>query len=290
MCIGAAVGQGAKNLRADVKTVQLLLQLCVTQAGVEIADGVCGPATVAAIKTYQQGIVGHTDADGVVAPNGSTLQALRYGVPAGWSMQKMQGILIHAAEELVRRFYASLLDAMERGFIDTPLRQAHFLAQLAHESGELRYTQELANGEKYEGRKDLGNTEPGDGPRFKGRGLIQLTGRSNYIAFGKAIGQDLTRDSNMLRVATDPQLAVEVAVWFWTKYDLNALADQDDVLAITRKINGGTNGLEDRKEKLERAKYFLVPQYRPAAVQGWIHAMEARAKKTVIRSNRRRRR
>jgi putative chitinase len=146
-------------------------------------------------------------------------------------------------------------DRMQAAGINTPLRMAHFLAQTGHESGDLLYTEELASGQAYEGRADLGNTQPGDGPKFKGRGLIQLTGRANYVAYGQSIGQDLTVDGNWAKVATDPSLAVDVACWFWTKHDLNALADNDQLNTITQRINGGLNGLPDRTEHLERAKF-----------------------------------
>lgn len=117
---------------------------------------------------------------------------------------------------------------------------------------------EIASGDAYEGRADLGNTQPGDGPRFKGRGLIQLTGRANYKAYGDAIGIDLLDADGCRRVATDPNLAVDVACWFWETRGLNALADQDDVRAITRRINGGLNGLADRERQLARGKFFLL--------------------------------
>ena len=140
--------------------------------------------------------------------------------------------------------------------IDTPLRRAHFLAQIGHESGELRFTAEIASGEAYEGRRDLGNTEPGDGPRFKGRGLIQLTGRANYRAFGEALGMDFLTGDNPQRLATDPALAVEVACWFWRTRGLNTFADRDDAEGATRRINGGLNGLGDRLRQLTRARFF----------------------------------
>jgi putative chitinase len=99
--------------------------------------------------------------------------------------------------------------------ISTPLRMAHFLAQLAHESGELRYAEEIASGDAYEGRADLGNSEPGDGRRFKGRGLIQLTGRFNYEAYGKTRGKDYTVSNKTDLLANDPFIAVDVSCWYW---------------------------------------------------------------------------
>ena len=135
--------------------------------------------------------------------------------------------------------------------IDTPLRMAHFLAQVAHESGELLFTKELASGKAYEGRKDLGNTQKGDGVRFKGRGLIQITGRANYAAYAKYCGFDVVAKPELLE---QPVGAVKSAMWYWQTRGLNALADKDDVLTITKRINGGTNGLASRKAYLARAK------------------------------------
>ncbi|WP_164116162.1 glycoside hydrolase family 19 protein [Stenotrophomonas maltophilia] len=137
--------------------------------------------------------------------------------------------------------------------IVTALQKAHFLAQVAHESDGFRTATEYASGEAYEGRADLGNVKPGDGVRYKGRGLIQLTGRENYATFSHALGQgDLFVRSPEL-VAHLPWAAV-AAGWFWQRKGLNALADRDDVVAVTKRINGGTNGLEDRKLRLARAK------------------------------------
>lgn len=147
------------------------------------------------------------------------------------------------------------VDAMFRAAIDTPLRAAHFLAQVGHECGDFRWVEEIADGSAYEGRKDLGNIELGDGKRFKGRGAIQLTGRANYVAFGKSIGRSLVVDPSV--VATEPLLVVATATWFWTRARLNELADKDDVVGITRRINGGRNGLVDRNARLLEAKKAL---------------------------------
>jgi len=132
--------------------------------------------------------------------------------------------------------YVPLLNAcFEKYGINTPLRVAHFLAQVLHESGSLKYCEEIASGADYEGRKSLGNVMPGDGKKFKGRGLIQLTGRANYTAYGKYIGEDLTKSPE--KVAGE--LAVDVAGWFWSTRKLNELADKDDLHNITKRVNGG---------------------------------------------------
>ena len=135
--------------------------------------------------------------------------------------------------------------------ITTPQRMAHFLAQIAHESGELRYTKELASGRAYEGRKDLGNTKKGDGVRYKGRGLIQITGRANYKKYADFCGFDVLAKPELLEL---PLGATKSAMWYWQTHGLNQQADKDDLQNITKKINGGLNGLADRRKYLERAK------------------------------------
>lgn len=130
-------------------------------------------------------------------------------------------------------------------------RLSHFMAQAAHESGGFRYMEEIASGEAYEGRANLGNTQPGDGKRYKGRGPLQLTGRANYRTFGRAIGVDLERHPE---IAAYPSMGLWIACQYWADRKLNALADADDVEAITRRVNGGLNGYADRKAYLAKAK------------------------------------
>jgi len=132
-----------------------------------------------------------------------------------------------------------------------------FLAQLAHESGQLVYMEEIASGEAYEGRKDLGNTQPGDGKRFKGRGPIQLTGRANYRAAGQALGLNLEANPELVKT---PSVGFRTSVWFWTTNKLNDLADKgtlESFRQITKKINGGTNGQADREKYWDKAKNTL---------------------------------
>lgn len=149
-----------------------------------------------------------------------------------------------------RNLYLPLLNAsMEEFHIDTPLRMAAFVAQLSHESAQLRYFEEIASGEAYEGRKDLGNVFPGDGKKFKGRGPIQLTGRMNYRDAGKDLNLEL--EANPV-LAAAPEVGFRTAGWFWKRKALNALADAGEFKAITKKVNGGYNGLEDR------IKYYTV--------------------------------
>lgn len=151
--------------------------------------------------------------------------------------------------------YADHLNAvMDRYEINTPERQAMFLAQIAHESGSLRYTQEIASGEAYEGRADLGNTEEGDGMRFKGHGFIQLTGRANHQKYADYKGMSLDEVLDYLQ--TD-EGAADVAGWFWFTKGLNEIADRGDFKLITKRINGGYNGWADRVAFYERAQAVL---------------------------------
>ncbi len=132
--------------------------------------------------------------------------------------------------------YAPLIsEAMVEAEITTVTRAAAFLAQLAWESAELKHFEELADGSAYEGRADLGNTQPGDGKRYKGRGPIQLTGRSNYRAAGAALGLDLEGDPEL---AAAPRVGFRVAAWYWTSRGLNEVAGRPDFRAVTRKVNG----------------------------------------------------
>lgn len=143
--------------------------------------------------------------------------------------------------------------------VTSTLEKAHLLAQLAHESGSGKWLEELASGKAYEGREDLGNTQPGDGVRFKGRGLIQCTGRANYTAYSKWKYGDLRCVTNPEMLAKLPD-AVDAAFWYWTvrRPKLKALALADDLVGVTKAINGGTNGLEDRRAKLAKAKALFA--------------------------------
>ncbi len=131
------------------------------------------------------------------------------------------------------------------------LNLAHFLAQICHESGRFRYTEELASGEAYDTRVDLGNTpeKDGDGAYFKGRGLIQLTGKSNYKKLSSHFNIDFVKNPSLLKT---PEWAVKSAKWFWETNKLSELVNSDDFLMITYKINGGFNGLQDRLKYLKK--------------------------------------
>ena len=161
--------------------------------------------------------------------------------------------------------YAALKPAFEAGMaaagVTTPARASMFVAQLGHETGGLQWLQELASGKAYEGRADLGNTVPGDGPRFKGRGAIMVTGRHNYAALSRwAHGRGMAPTPTFFvdhpeRLASDTYYMTG-AVWYWTaaRPQLNALSDARDLEGATRAINGGLNGLADRRARYQAAR------------------------------------
>lgn len=155
----------------------------------------------------------------------------------------------------------TLNNAAQAADINTRLRVAAFTSQLAHESAGFRYLEEIwgptAAQRRYEGRANLGNVQPGDGYRFRGRGWIQLTGRANYQTYGRLLGLGLEGRPDL---AAEPEVAARVAAAYWTSRNLNRLADVGDVQGITRGINGGTNGLADRQRLYSLALATLPDQ------------------------------
>lgn len=172
------------------------------------------------------------------------------------TLEDLQAICKYAKRERLELFVEPLNAAMNEFEVSAnPARETHFLAQICHESGCFRYVKEIASGESYEGRADLGNTEAGDGVRYKGRGLIQITGRANYEACGAALGQDLIAEPEALE---QPVLACRSAAWFWKTHGLNEIADKGDIRLITKRINGGLNGFSDRQSYLALAQERLA--------------------------------
>lgn len=171
------------------------------------------------------------------------------------TLAQLAKCLPHATPENIQKYGPKLIEAMKKHNISlSEQREAAFIAQIAHESGSLRYVEEIASGDAYEGRKDLGNTQPGDGKKFKGRGLIQITGRSNYKAVSDALKYDFVSKPEDLEL---PGPACFSAAWFWQKSGLNRLADIEAFEKITKRVNGGLNGYEDRLKHWELAKSVL---------------------------------
>lgn len=204
----------------------------------------------------------------IAAKNGHTEVTLGYGAGVWfvfnqhWDGLNPQVISKATAEyvfntEISDALLADLNSCLNRYEINTSQRLRHFLSQIAHESGGLRWLQELATGDDYEGRDDLGNTQPGDGRRFKGAGVIQLTGRSNYQAFSKEIADPRVMEGVNYVAAKYPFTS---AGFFWSRNSINDVIDRGgDVYAITRIVNGGLNGIEDRIYYYDRACNVVCP-------------------------------
>ena len=260
MCIVKSVGQSGRNDLTDVMVFQILFNLNIGRfpdpkpAKLE-PDGQIGPNTINAIKSFETTVMKLASSDGMLAPGDATVEALLQGLPAGPSKEKLSVVMPRALPAKINLYYDPLVAGMKKHDITSNLRMAHFIAQIGHETASFLFAEEIADGSAYEGRVDLGNTQKGDGKRFKGRGLIQLTGRANYAAYSKDSGVDYVAKPEL--VASDPFVAVDVACWFWNKHGINKLADKDDVKAVTKRINGGFNGLDDRIEYLVRAKAVL---------------------------------
>ncbi len=183
--------------------------------------------------------------------------------------QQLRAIMPWCPDARAVLFLPYLNDAMREFGVDTPARQAAFLAQIAHESGSLKYTRELATGEAYDDRADLGNTRPEaieiaarndstPGRFYKGRGLIQITGYANYFACSRGLfcdGATLTHNPVILE---RKELAARSAAWFWQSRHLSELADEGRFEDITRRINGGLNGQAERLAYFHRATEVLA--------------------------------
>jgi putative chitinase len=187
---------------------------------------------------------------------GSSLFAGKVTAP---ETQKVQGPLISKAtaeyifeNEITDDQLSDLNHCLALFEINTSQRKRHFLAQIAHESGGLKWLKELASGDDYEGRSDLGNTQPGDGRRFKGSGAIQLTGRSNYQSFANHVKDPKVMEGCNYVAEHWPMSS---AGYWWYLNNMNRLCDRPgvNVEMITRRVNGGVNGLDDRIRFYERA-------------------------------------
>jgi putative chitinase len=179
------------------------------------------------------------------------------------------------------KYLEPMNEALLRAQITTPLRLAHLVTQVGHECNGLRWMRELATGAEYEGRKDLGNTSPGDGVRYKGGGVIQITGKDNYLKFGIwiGVGDLFVRQPEL--VYSDPRNAVMTAPYYWETHNLNRLADADTgttaevtvrdrkniplkitanaaLCKITRAVNGGYNGLYEPWTTMDRMRRFDI--------------------------------
>lgn len=171
------------------------------------------------------------------------------------STANLSKLYLACSASRIARFVPHLNSTCEEFDIKTLTQIRMFLAQIGHESGQLRYVKELASGEAYEGRRDLGNTSPGDGVRYKGRGLIQITGKRNYVLLSLGLGLPLLENPELLE---EDENACRSAGWFWYNNNLNSLADKGLFETVTRRINGGMNGYADRYKLYQRAMEVIL--------------------------------
>lgn len=172
------------------------------------------------------------------------------------TVKQLKRVYQYAPLSRLNKYIDYLNKYMEEYEINTIPRIRMFLAQIGHESGQLRYTEEIASGDAYDTRTDLGNTPEvdGDGRKYKGRGLIQITGTSNYLAISEAWGISFITAPELL---SEPEFAVKSACWWWKNHGLNEISDTGDLRKATRRINGGYNGLIDRKKYYDLAKKYI---------------------------------
>lgn len=173
------------------------------------------------------------------------------------TIDQVKKIGVSVGTKRLQELLPHLNAALKEFKIDTPLRIAAFMAQVLHESGGFLYFEEIASGQAYEGRKDLGNTQVGDGKRYKGRGPVQISGRANYSKYGKILNLPLEDQPTL---AALPEHGFRIAAAYWNENNLSSLADKNNLAEfhkITKKINGGFNGKEDRLQRYIRAKKVL---------------------------------
>ena len=215
----------------------------------EDVDGIYGDQTHTAFTEFKQAI--HQDDPDQIGPSSAKMLIELKALPGVRGLlSKAQTEAIYGRSMQVQQF-KDLSDCLNRFQVNTLARIRHFLSQTACESGGLRCMAEIGNGAEYKGRTDLGNTHPGDGPKYKGAGVIQLTGRSNYQAFS-----DFIHDPNVMNgvdyVSTNYPFSS--AGFWWHNNDMNALCDRGaSVEQVTERVNGGTNGLADREAYYQKA-------------------------------------
>lgn len=253
----------------DIKIARLQINLAHLGYSPGDADGLDGGHTSSAIAAFRsaRGMPAGGIDSALYDMVDSALAEERAKVPV-LSRDTVVGMFTHYSSTATTKYLtdaklAGLNDAMKAGCLNTRDRISHFIGQVFHESGGLRYFKELSSGTQYNGRTDLGNTEPGDGPRYKGRGPLQLTGRANYHTYGLLLGKDLEENPEQ---AADPDTGFLIAITYWATHNLNAIADTSPqgsdraFQAITRAVNGGTNGLEDRRRWLTASWMTLTEQ------------------------------
>lgn len=251
-----------KEIPRKIKSLSNLaakeLQTLLVQNGFALQiDGIVGDKTLNAFKAFKARHQLTYPED--IGP--MTLDVLvKNATPANSTLitqPQLQQIFRSTPSSTIAKFIKPLNDTCYKFKINNRARICAFLAQVGHESGGFKYMEELATGRAYEGRRDLGNVRAGDGMRFKGRGCIQITGRHNYTQISKALNVNFVANPRLL---AQLPYAILSAGWYWDSRALNLIADQNTLTAfrtITRKINGGYNGMNDRLSYWNLAKNVL---------------------------------
>lgn len=243
------------------------VQAALTRVGFPVqSTGEMGPTTVDLVRRFQETF--GVQATGKVGA--TTLAMLDRAVRCSVTLEELRAIAPSIASADARTWLPYLNASMTRGGMDTDARKAAYLAQIAHETDGFRTLEEYADGSDYEGRRDLGNTRPGDGRRYKGRGALQITGRTNYRNTGRAIGVDLEANPEL---AEDPRHAFAISEAYWSARNLNARADRGDFEGITDAINYYDPESRRRSRRAYHAKATRV--LRAAADVGSVDEMSA---------------
>jgi putative chitinase len=221
------------------------------------ADGVFGPKTLKTVKEWQ--LKNNLNPDGIITSANKSWNLMFNLVVEDVVLPVVPNLNIDKLKGHIPDFVLNQIPEVAQKFnITTNLRLVHFLSQCAHESGNWKFVNEIASGKAYEGRKDLGNVNPGDGVKYKGKGYIQLTGRANYEKFSKFIGEDCVSNPDL--VATKYPLAS--AGFFFNSNNLWKTCDlgsTDDVVKkVTKRVNGGYNGLADRLKHFKKYHDLVI--------------------------------
>ena len=238
-----------RELCSEIQTRLQVLGL-LTPNGV---DGLYGPHTKEAFEQFKQRT--HEEELDTLGSGSAKLLLKLKELPGGGNLiSKNQAEYIYA-HSISDKQLADLNSCLNRFEINTHPRMRHFLSQTAEESGGLKWMKELASGEQYQGRRDLGDTHPGDGPKYKGAGVLQLTGRDNYQAFANYIHDSKVMEGVNYVSITYPFTS---GGFWWYKNNMNALCDRGaTVEEITRRVNGGLNGLAQREAYYKKALKFF---------------------------------
>lgn len=255
----AGIPEGALGIGARGSEVVDAQNMLNAQGAFLNPDGRFGQATAAAVREFQEvngmppsGSIDTSTATMLENPEAKPIydRTFAQGAPGHVNEAQLREIVPGLNPALAREVVPLLNRTLEDAGATTPKRAAAMIAQLAHESAGFTRLVEASSGRQYEGRKILGNVEKGDGARFRGRGWAQLTGRYNYTEASKALGIDLVNNPEL---AADPVVSSKVAAWFWQDRNLNSYADDRNLSGQTYRLNGGQNGMADRRAHYRRA-------------------------------------